>query len=318
MKRTLYLGLIGVILAVVLVVAFLIPATPPQRGSESVGICVHSLSLQDAELVSASGARWIRIDCNSSQSHFGDYLKNAKQQNLSVLAILDSWMFNGSCQFTIDEWQSKVTYFVSQYSDYVDAWEIWNEPTSPTYPLLNLNLTNEQAPENMGTIVDFYYSMAETAYPIIRQHDPNATIVLFGGLNLYSGGDPNLALDMEFATQLAAKGIQQYGDAIAVHAYPWSNETNDVWNRYNDSLSIYQALFPNKAVWVTETGQKIQDGCTAQMQADYLVQALEFFDDKVDCVFWYALYDDEYGNFGLIENGVQRPAYTSMQKALNP
>jgi hypothetical protein len=239
MKHTLYLGLIGVILAAILVVAFLIPATPPLTGSESVGICVHSLSLQDAELVSTSGAHWIRIDCNFSKSDFGDYLKNAKQHNLSVLAILDSWMFNGSCQFTLDEWQSKVTYFVSQYFDYVDAWEIWNEPTSPTYPLQNLNITNEQAPENMATIVDFYHSMAETAYPIIRQYDPNATIVLFGGLNLYSGGDPNLTLDIDFATQLVAKGIQQYGDAIAVHAYPWATETNEVWNRYNDSLSIY-------------------------------------------------------------------------------
>lgn len=286
---------------------------------DSVGICVHTLTQSDAQLINASGARWIRIDCNNTDSQFGNYLQNAKTYNLSVLAILDSWLFNGNCDFTLDEWNSSVTHYVTQYADYVDAWEIWNEPASPTYPLLNLNLTNQNSQQNMATIVDFYYSMAQTAYPIIRHYDPNATILLFGGLNLYSAGDPNLMLDQEFATKLAAKGVQQYGDVIAVHAYPWANEAGDpVWNSYNDSLLCHGELFPHKELWVTETGQKIQEGCTEQMQADYLTQELQFFDGKVDRVFWYALYDDASGNFGLIANGVPRSAYNVMNNTLNP
>ena len=72
----------------------------------------------------------------------------------------------------------------------------------------------------MSKIVDFYYSMAQTVYPIIRQYDPTAKIVLFGGLNLYSGSEQHLTFDEDFAKQLANMNIEQYGDAISIHAYP--------------------------------------------------------------------------------------------------
>ena len=57
MKRTVYLGLIGVILAAVLVVAFLTfePSPEPSAMNTEFGNSLHSLSLQDAELASARG-----------------------------------------------------------------------------------------------------------------------------------------------------------------------------------------------------------------------------------------------------------------------
>jgi len=89
---------------------------------------LHSLSTNEAQIVNASGARWIRIDAFPG---FEAAIKNAKAQNLKVLAILDSWMFDNKTIFTLEEWHDNVTHYVSQYANDVDAWEIWNEPASP-------------------------------------------------------------------------------------------------------------------------------------------------------------------------------------------
>ena len=259
-----------------------------------------------------SGARWIRVDVSSD---FEAAATNAKAYNLSVLGILDSWMFNKSSTFTLEEWRSNVTYYVSKYADYVDAWEIWNEPANPTYPLLDLNVST---PENMTKIAQFYYSMVQTASPIIRQYDPTAKIVLFGGLNLYSGGDPHLTLDKEFARQLAAMNIEQYGDAISVHAYPWGQDEPQVWDSCTSSLAYYHGLFTNKSleVWITETGQTIQaDG--EQGQAQYMADALQYFQGKTTHLFWYSLLDNtwEENSFGLISHdGTPRLTYQELQK----
>lgn len=133
MKRILGL-VIAVLVSVIVITGFLIlPASPPvpepsKISPDSVGICVHSLSESDAKLVNESGARWIRIDVSSD---FGAAAENAKAYNLSVLGILDSWMFNKSSVFSLEDWSGNVTHYVSKYAGYVDAWEIWNEPASP-------------------------------------------------------------------------------------------------------------------------------------------------------------------------------------------
>ena len=303
------------ILAIALIFGayFIASRWPPPTKNDWVGISTHSLSANEAQLVNQSGARWIRVDAGDD---FSTAVTNAKAYNLKVLGILDSWMFNGSTNFTLPEWHDAVTHYVSNYSN-VDAWEIWNEPTNPTYPLLNLN---PSSPENMSQIVDFYFNMTKIASPIIRQYDPSATIVLFGGLNLYSGGDPNLALDKEFARQLAAANITQYGDAISVHAYPWMNQTETwVWGNYTASLAYYRQLFTNKSleIWVTETGQTIESG-GEQGQAQYMTDALGYFQGKVTQLFWYSLSDNaaDQKSFGLIGNETPRPAYYVLQKQL--
>ena len=200
----------------------------------------------------------------------------------------------------------------------MDTWEIWNEPANPTYPLLNLNITVQ---ENMSQIVEFYFSMVQTASPIIRQYDPSAKIVLFGGLNLWSGNDPHLELDKNFSCQLASMNIEQYGDAISIHAYPWMDQVQPwVWDRYTESLTYYRQLFAsNKSleIWVTETGQSIESS-GEQGQAQYMHDALGYFQGKVTRLFWYSLLDNawEENSFGLIGDGTPRLAYYVLQKQL--
>jgi hypothetical protein len=322
MKRAIYVGLICIIIVAALMVALLQRQSPDKMSaSVEAGICVHTLTVQDAALVSESGARWIRIDISNNETDTTNSLINAKNYNLSVLGILGSWMFNQSCNFTLNDWERAVSSNVSKYAPYVDAWEIWNEPTSPSYPLLDLNITNADVERNMATIVDFYFNMSKTASTIIHKNDPNTTILLLGGMNLYSAGDPNFELDWNFSSQLADRGIGQYGDAISLHAYPWTNDsTTNFLVNYSDALIRYQKLFPSHELWVTETGQKLNNS-NEVIQAGYLNQAFNFFKGQADTVFWYALHDDHFNDgvdyFGLVDDNMQpREAYYALQDSL--
>ncbi|MGE5532902.1 MAG: hypothetical protein ACM3UN_00985 [Bacillota bacterium] len=293
-------------------------ATSTALSGNSVGISLHSLNSSDAQLVIDSNARWIRIDVDSN---FNSAVAIAHSKGLKVLGILDSWMFDKATTFSLSDWQTNVSYYVSNNPS-VEAWEIWNEPANPN---VNNTLLNVQLPSqaNMSKIVQFYYEMVTTASPIIRQCNSSATIVLMGGLNLYSGGDPNLQLDMDFASQLSNTNISQYGDAISVHAYNWVNDSNpsSAWDSYNTSLSFYKDLFPNLSIWVTETGQVYNAQDNGEVQAQYLTSALSFFNEKVAKVFWYSFHDnsDEVPSqrFGLVDDvGTHRSAYTNMRMYL--
>jgi hypothetical protein len=298
------------VLVVFLVVAFLFSGNQKIPG-DWAGISLHSLSEEDAKLVKDTGAVWIRIDCFEEADAA---LLNARTYGFKVLGILDSWTMNNQTVFSLDEWESNVTYYVPKYADYVDAWEIWNEPASTKE---GWTLLDARLPEEMGLIVDFYYSMVQVASQIIRQYDPDAKIVLFGGLTLFSGGDPNLEYDKEFAARLAAKGIEQYGDAFSVHAYPWTNDTS-LWNchAYDDALAYYQELFPSLEVWVTETGHYV-DSEGEEGQARYMRNAIEYFNGKVTQFFWYSLLDNPWEkHFGLVGDGKLRLAYHELRNKL--
>ena len=162
--------------------------------------------------------------------------------------------------------------------------------------------------------------MVQIAEPIIRQYDPTAKILLCGGLNLNSGNAWNLKIDESFAEQLAAKNITQFGDGFSMHAYPWGNQTGQkLWQQYSESLAFYRSVFCSNRpleVWVTETGQNIEDS-NIGLQAQYLSDSYGFFHGKVNEVFWYLLKDNiQEKSFGLIQNGTTRPAYQELQKAI--
>jgi hypothetical protein len=299
------------VITVVVLVAFLFGSGSQKIAGDWAGISLHSLSEGDAELVKESGAGWIRIDCFEDVD---SALANAEAQGLKVLAILDSWTMNNRTVFSLDEWESNVTYYVAKYADYVNAWEIWNEPANPN---VKWTLLNGSLPEDMSQIVEFYYSMVQVASPIIRQYNPDAAIVLFGGLNLFSGADPNLEYDKDFAARLAAMGIEQYGDAFSVHAYPWTDDTS-LWScrAYDDALEYYQQLFPSLEVWLTETGHYV-DSEGELGQAQYMRDAVEYFKGKVTRFFWYSLQDNPgEQQFGLVENGKLRLAYHELKDKL--
>jgi hypothetical protein len=52
-----------------------------------------------------------------------------------------------------------------------------------------------------------------------------------------------------------------------------------IWDKYNDSLKYYQELFPSLELWVTETGQAIEDAGESD-QAKYMHDALHYFKEN--------------------------------------
>ncbi len=299
--------IIGVLVVAFILLAFFISSNitpkvaPTKDMADFVGICTHWLSADDAKLVKESGAGWIRVDASENIS---EAVVNAKAQNLSVLGILGSGMFNWSMNFLLTDWQNNVTDYVSKYAGYVDAWEIWNEPSSLDYPVPATK----------------YFEMTRIASPIIRQYDPSAKILLFGGFHLFSDGSPNLETDKAYARQLAEWNITTYGDVISVHAYTWGNNESVVWEKYTESLSFYRSLFGPLEVWVTETGKPLEEG-NETITAQYLSDAYRFFSQETDVakVFWYLLSDYSFDkeSFGLIINNQTRPAYSELQKITN-
>ena len=182
------------IIGVIAIIQSITDSDGPNK-PDYVGICVHNLITEDAQLISQSGARWIRIDISNNETDMNNSLANAKNYNLSVLGILGSWMFDKSCSFTLDQWSSAVSTNVSKYASSVDAWEIWNEPAST---------------QEGWQLQPDYFLMVKIASPIIRQNDPTAKIVLLGGLQLYNSS-PNVPTEDKFMPIHGAIRRHQFG-----------------------------------------------------------------------------------------------------------
>jgi hypothetical protein len=302
------------VLALVLAPIFLALASlaiPLQASTRPglIGVSVHSLTTQEADFVKLANAQWVRADVAElpSEYSFADIVTNAKNRGIKVLGLLDIWTMKWNWNFTTKDWEIAVRTSVAQHKDNVDAWEIWNEPEYPSNPI-----TAER-----------YFEMLRTAYSIIKEYAPHSEVLMGGGLNLNTGGDPWLARDQAFAKRLSELGAEQYADGISFHAYPWTNKIADwVWQRYDESLGFYRSLFKKHLeVWITETGYPAEvEGETSQ--SAYLAKAVSFFGQRsADAVFWYELRDTAYSNptptFGLLtETLTPRPAFYSLQALL--
>jgi beta-xylosidase len=148
----------------------------------------------------------------------------------------------------------------------IEAAKIWNEPNNKSHWDPNLD------PE-----WDLFAQMTRLAGQAIAAENPRLPRVL-GGLS---------PIDPSFLTRLAAKGVLDQIDVVAVHGFPldWNLWAIDDWPAKIDEI----AAVTDKPIWVTEVG--VSSFGSEEVQAWGVRKTADLLVGKVPRIHWYSLYD---------------------------
>jgi hypothetical protein len=218
-----------------------------------------------------------------------------------------------------------VTHLVGSFHDRVNAWEIWNEESSPNWW--------------SGSIAQ-YADLVKATYPAIKAADPKAIVIL--GAN-----------NPQWLQTLYADGIKGYFDDDAIHTDTACNVTSPYIYEYNrDTTTVNQYFFLGftgthaimaahgdgaKGIYMTEigwsstsaecstgvwAGQKLA-GVTEQQQATYLTQAYHCLAQPqysyIKAAMWFELYNGATStapldNYGLLSSTYNpKPAFDAFE-----
>jgi hypothetical protein len=298
-------------------------STPVQPDVIS-GVLAHEMTPQEAQMLSKSNVTWVSCDVTfdrSDTSKWYQIYNLAKQNNLSLLGILDQHLMNYSHTFQLNDWSNAVNQAVNEFGDVVKTWEIWNEPNFPDSTLGCFDGTAQQ-----------YVALMQTAYNNIKAVAPSDTVLGLGGVPLFTGAEPTISntyAQQAYAwTQTVVQlGGMKYCDAIAVHAYPYGAYSPISQFAFQYLLQNYQQLCVGKPVWVTEVGQESFSTnwtATEAQQSNFLSQSYSLFQHMgVKAYFWYELCDNYAAradsNFGLFNNsGNPKDAYYAFVNVTYP
>jgi hypothetical protein len=199
------------------------------------------------------------------------------------------------------KWEAFIDYMVRRYGKYVDVWEVWNEPDSPTYLQPNT--------------VDNYIPILEIAYDRIKKINPGDK-VLAAGL-----ATPNVY----FADEIY-KRTNKF-DALSFHIYYCGYRRDDGnldklkgdLNRFKEVIDRHKG----ERAWVTEMGCSTGEaGINEEFQKKYLDEATRAVMDSgfVDKIFIYNIRNYDFrgvyeDNFGLVyKNMKPRKAWSWYKK----
>ena len=141
-------------------------------------VLAHELTDPEAELLSNNGFA-VEADVNfDPASNWTVIYDLSKKYNLTLIGKIDYLSVNDN--FTLRDWNQTVQQAVSDYGDIVQIWEIWNEPILPA---------NFKGYFNGSAST--YTDLLKVAYQTIHSSSPGATVIGFGGLQLYSSVDPD-------------------------------------------------------------------------------------------------------------------------------
>jgi len=235
-------------------------------------------------------------------------------------------------------WRDYVRAVVTRYGDYIDYWEIQNEPNSVGFwRKVDLTAASPSAAD--------YVTVLQAAYEVIQEVNPGDKIVL-GGLS-YEGY--NQGVDYyDYLWQIYEAGGWPYFDILAFHPYRWPAFPEQVlprtrfdvrtrsyqseWLDYNytDEIQAFNTLMAGwgaKPLWITEIGwpvaalaQRASERNTQPeiVQSDYLIRAyVQSIAAGVENIFWYDFRDDYWvendpneSSFGLVRGDFSpKPAY---------
>lgn len=218
-----------------------------------------------------------------------------------------------------------LSHLVTAFHKRVNAWEIWNEESSPNWW--------------SGSIAQ-YADLVKAAYPAIKAADPKATVIL--GAN-----------NPQWLSTLYADGIKGSFDDDAIHTDTACNVTSPYIYEYNrDTTTVNQYFFLGftgthaimaahgdgaKGIYMTEigwsstsaecstgawAGQKLA-GVTEAAQATYLTQAYHCLAQPqysyIKAAMWFELYNSgaataPLDNYGLLSSSfVPKPAFAAFE-----
>ena len=309
-----------------------------------MGVCTHSSAdYENGKIINVAketGVTWIRDEVywNDVESIKGeqktipqsklDYIKNVNEQGINMLLILDYGNKNyvdgdsNNVMPTTDNeeyynaWLDYVTFMVTNVGEYVDAYEIWNEPDIAGF--------NTTGVEGTG-----YAQLYLDSKSIIDKLDPSAEVVagaLAGGL-----ATDTYKYAKDFFAYLDEKGtVDDLLDAFSLHSYAYEPEYS-----YAKELGIpsYEALFDQYSftgeLWLTEVGRSTysgSDGVTETLQAQLVLRDAVTYNKYLNeygrdgQIIWYDLKNDGSDlsnyqhNFGLVGNTfMPKPAYYAMK-----
>jgi len=267
---------------------------------------------------------------------FDQMVALANQYDLEIVALLcygpDEPYSSNEEFFSL--WSNYVETIVRRYGDDIDYWEIGNE--------MNLwNFWGMVRPNHnsQSTEVDIYAEMLEISYKIIKDVDPDDTVIMGGLANTDS---PIHDIDpLSYVHQISEYSDSRYYDAVALHTYWRSNMPeavqNTMWMSELIEISMvdYVSQFSRGVqelnnepipIWLTEIGYD-DDHC-AELSAVYNIppeniQAIALARvytallsiPNVNAVFWYTYENDDTGQRYEIKQ-ISKDFYRSLSEAL--
>lgn len=272
-----------------------------------IGLNVHQTQAsildtdqQYADKLSGSKTIWVRehfshqlIMGSEQAAWITRYDKIMKQYHDSGQKVVGMLAYDLNQNYTdpsLIDFENFVRYTVKRYRNYVDVWEVWNEPDSPKY--LKPSTVSEYKP------------LLKSAHGLIKYYDPDS-IVLNGGVSNVS--------DLKFIDALY-KRTHNYFDAFNIHLYYCDEyQFNRNINAQREALeNLEKIIFKgkrNKKVWVTEIGCSTYNSKFNQnTQRDYLKKSVHYLAQKkyIQNILLYTMRDrdlsDAYeAKFGLLD-----------------
>jgi hypothetical protein len=309
MKRLLALLVVAAVLAVVLSCLFLAQnnagGTVRPPGSLSQQFCVNAVTNAAAmRYAISSGVDCFRTDVDFNGSQVNAIATEA-EEGVQYLGILDYETVGAQtspsgcaagCNWTLATWNASIEKAIADYPD-VHSWEIYNEPIVGIFVggYENGSASN-------------YFNMIRSAYSIIKGHDRNATVVCFGGAQLFP--PDTAAQEYQFYARVWGYGASKYCDAISLHIYSPSYDLNQDVSQgttfmqwYGHTIGLYENM-TKKPIWITETGIPSNIAAASlseQTQASFLVQEFDFLASYsfIKKIYWFHLSglvgSDDYG-----------------------
>jgi len=295
-------------------------AHPHRRTKQTVGLNVHWTMGSDTTMddlytsrLDTSHTGWAREQFSYKlltgpaaagwMKRYDQIMLNYQAQGIHVVGMLAYGDANNEfVPPATADWENFVANTVQRYGNYVDAWELWNEPDSPTYL---------QPRQNWKT----YRPLLKYGSAMVRQYDPSA-IVLNGAVSDIT--------NQRYIKQLYTHG-KQYFDELNVHLYycghyrDANQQLTSLQTDWNNLEQWVQQYRHDEKIWVTELGCSTGlAGVNNKLVKNYYKQSTKFLlsYDNLRPILLYTIRDRTYltdpyeAFFGLLhDDGSIKPAW---------